>query len=37
MELRDPLEPETGLPELAENCEGGRTSANPLLATWWFR
>lgn len=33
----DALEPEAGRPELAENCGAGRTSANPLLATWWFK
>lgn len=37
MVLRGALEPEEGLAELVENCGAGRTSANPVLATWWFR
>ena len=25
------------LDEVVENCGAGRTSANPVFATWWFR
>lgn len=32
-----PATPAEGLGELVENCGAGRTSANPVLATWWFR
>jgi hypothetical protein len=35
--LRGPLLPEKVLGELVENCGAGRTSANPVLATWWLR